>query len=311
VPYTPWFDPAQSHSAVESRGPERGDRSESIQYFYTDPIAMAVNVALATERPLLVSGPSGCGKTTLAADIARVLGWGFEKEVITSRTQATDLQYKVDHMRRLQDATDPSRELRPIEEYISAGVLWRAFDPDGARERRASKRGGIVRGRVEPPGPGRGVVVLLDEIDKADPDVPNNLLEPLGAYRFAVPELDNAVVEALRTPLLVITTNNERRLPDAFIRRCVEVAVPYRSLGDLKEIARRHFPALAEYVAVHPGFDVLNEVYNIIGSKEVSTAEYLDTVGAVLHLDIAPHDPAWKELPTFTVRKPAKALGAA
>lgn len=309
MPYTRWFDPDSNPApAHDSDG---AGRPETVSYFYTENITTAVNVALATERPLLVSGPSGCGKTTLAADIGRVLEWDFEKEVVTSRTQAADLQYKVDHLSRLQDATGQARELKAMKEYVTAGVLWRAFDPRGAKERRATIPGSNVVRRMQPPTPGSGVVVLLDEIDKADPDVPNNLLEPLGDYRFAVPDLDWALVTAQRTPLLVITTNNERRLPDAFIRRCVEVQVEYLKLPELKEIARRHFPArLTDYQAKHGTFDLLDSVYQIIGSAEVSTAEYLDTVSAALNLDISPGDSVWKDLPAYTVRKPAKALGA-
>lgn len=307
MPYTRWFEPNSSSLPAPE---ESGDGAGAVAYFYTENITTAVNVALATERPLLVSGPSGCGKTTLASDIGRVLGWGFEKEVITSRTQAADLQYKVDHLSRLQDATGQARELKPMKEYVTSGVLWRAFDPAGARERRASIAASAVVVRMQPPKPGSGVVVLLDEIDKADPDVPNNLLEPLGEYRFAVPDLDGALVEAQRTPLVVITTNNERRLPDAFIRRCVEVQVDYLKLPDLKEIAGRHFPAkLAGYRARHADFDLLDRVYQVIGTNEVSTAEYLDTVSAALNLDISPDDSVWKDLPKFTVRKPAKTLG--
>jgi MoxR-like ATPase len=286
---------------------ERADQAETVEYYYRDDVAMAVNVALATERPLLVSGPSGCGKSTLAVDIARLLEWELEREVITSRTQAVELCYKIDHLRRLQDASGQGRALKPMSEYVAAGVLWRAFDPGGARDRRGSLGGARVqRTMVEPPKPHAGVVVLLDEIDKADPDVPNNLLEPLGAYRFSVPELE-ATVEAQRTPLLVITTNNERRLPDAFIRRCVEVKVDYLGEDELKDVALRHFAEkLVTYARVHPKFDVLAKVYEVIKRRDVSTAEYLDTVRAALNLTVGPADSAWADLPKYTVHKPAK-----
>jgi hypothetical protein len=142
--------------------------------------------------------------------------------------------------------------------------------------------------------------------------VPNNLLEQLGVYRFSVPELKNAVVEARRTPLLVITTNNERRLPDAFIRSCVEVSVTYLSESDLKTVAERHFAAeLANYASEHSESDLPGKVFAAIKSTELSTAEFLDTLRAILNMNIPPGDSIWKDIANFTVRKPAKAAGGA
>jgi MoxR-like ATPase len=285
-----------------------GDRTESVPYLYHPGIELAVNVALATRRPLLVSGPSGCGKSTLAADIARVLGWRYEKEVITSRIQSVDLLYRVDHLRQLQDTRTG---LRRIEEYVTPGVLWRAFDPEGAKARRGTDPDeAIPTDRSAPPERGNGVVVLIDEIDKAEPDVPNNLLEPFGSYTFKVPEL-SAVVYAVRTPLLVITTNNERRLPDAFIRRCVDLSIELPQKPTLVAIANIHFAdELAAYRKTNPETTLLEEVADaVMNIKSYSTAEYLDTVRSILNLRVDESSESYAELSRLTVRKSAKALG--
>src|SRR5690349_21424187 len=129
--YTPIFDPRRSSAARKAtRAAAPGDRRDGAVYAYTEPIELAVNVALATGRPLLVRGPSGSGKSTLAVSAARVLGWRFHDLVVTSRTRAQDLLWHVDHLQRLQDAQ--TERLRPIGDYVVPGVLWWAFDPAGA-----------------------------------------------------------------------------------------------------------------------------------------------------------------------------------
>ncbi|HEU0054654.1 MAG TPA: MoxR family ATPase, partial [Longimicrobium sp.] len=208
----PRFDPSGFTAPADSDAV--GDRRDGAIYHYTPEIVLAVRVALATGRPLLVRGPSGSGKSSLAQNIARVLGWDFVDQVITSRTQAQDLLWTVDHIRRLRDAH--TNQLGPFEAYVHPGPLWRAFDPTGAR--RQADRSAATEPPPSDAAAPRRVVVLLDEIDKADPDVPNNLLVALGSLEFLVSDL-GLTVRGRRemVPLIVLTTNDERDIPDAFL----------------------------------------------------------------------------------------------
>jgi MoxR-like ATPase len=201
-------------------------------YVFNDRIRLAVQVALATGRPLLVRGESGWGKSSLAAASARVLGWEFLETVITSRTQARDLQWELDLLLRLNDAqghrADPD-----FRKYVRPGILWWAFQPLQALEQQslfdAARGVDTTRKASDKPG----TVVLIDEIDKADPDVPNNLLVALGSLEFRVEETGQVVrADKSRPPLVFITTNEERELPAAFLRRCIEIKLPALTVPD-------------------------------------------------------------------------------
>ncbi len=226
-----------------------GDQRSAPVYVYHPSIVLAVNVALATGRPLLVRGGSGAGKSTLARNAADVLGWRYYEEVITSRTQARDLLWRVDLVRRLHEAQRRGGRLdEDYTPFIEPGVLWWSFQPQSAKRRGAEKK----RDKIKPPAHKVGgkadaarAVVLLDEIDKADPDVPNNLLVPLGSLRFQVDETGARVqAERKHAPLVIITTNGERELPVAFLRRCVSIELPAAGLARLTDIVAAHFPEL-------------------------------------------------------------------
>ena len=158
----------------------KGDRRDGLVYLYTEKLVLAVNVALATGRPLLVRGPSGSGKSSFARNVALWKGWHYYEEVITNRTRALDFLWHFDALSRLNDAQ--ANQLRPIADYVKPGVLRHAFDPEGAKE--YSTRVVSNPSTNEPPGAVAftQAVVLLDEIDKADPDVPNDLLVPLAHF---------------------------------------------------------------------------------------------------------------------------------
>ena len=226
--YVRKFDP----QAVADRSTAPG----GVPYEYNDDLILAVNVALAAGRPLLLRGDPGCGKTTLAADVAWRMRWRYEPVAITSRTSAESLKWRSDPVRRLADATDQrsAGEARDPGRYIDPGILWRAFHPDLAREYRAS---------IKQEAP-RNAVILMDEIDKADPDVPNDLLMVLDQGWFEVPELNNLLVarqDEVET-LIVITTNGERDLAPAFVRRCIAYDMPKMTETQLRLIAGAHFP---------------------------------------------------------------------
>jgi MoxR-like ATPase len=287
-----------------------GDVRRPDLYDCDPPTTLAVNVALATGRPILVSGPSGCGKTSLARFIAHVMNWSLRPLTITSRSQARDLLYTVDDLRRLQDSRG-GRADATMKTYILPGVLWLAFDASSAQTKEpsivdtdAEQAAGVTHIK------GKGTVVLLDEIDKADPDVPNNLLEPLGSYRFSVPELEigeqsSFVVRTTRPPLVVLTTNNERRLPDAFLRRCVDLPLKWPTRTQLLRIAAAHHGAKPTVTT-----EWLTKVLELLCPGGVqpetvglSTAEFLDTVQACLALEVKQPGWAWDTLPAITVKK--------
>jgi len=305
----PLFDPENNPPPPLSEAAGPGDRRDGGVYVYDDAIILAVRVALATGRPLLVRGPSGCGKSSLSRHAARVLRWRYYERVITSRTQAQELLWEVDHLRRLQDAQ--AGKLRGgLERYIRPGVLWWAFARRSAAGQAVRSRSTDRRaGRLDPNlgDDHERAVVLLDEIDKADPDVPNNLLVPLGSLQFQVEETGEVVrTTQLHAPLVIITTNNERELPAAFLRRCVELDLKGPKGARLLKIASEHFPAAAEKDLK----DVARRVQRALGGKNAeppSPAELLDTIRAVEDLKNQGLTPAWSDLLKVTVSKRGRA----
>lgn len=299
------FDPRATETFAEDAGPSLADRQDRSIYVYSDEIVLAVNVALATGRPLLVRGPSGCGKSTLARNVARTLGRRYYEQVISSRTQARDLLWQIDLLRRLQDAQ--ANKLAPdFAPYVLPGVLWWAFDRASALTQVAGSRA------VSPAEPGEysagtQSVVLLDEIDKADPDVPNNLLVPLGSLTFLVEETGRQV-HASEPPLVFLTTNDERDLPPAFVRRCVELKIVNPTREQLMTVGRAHFGTASDAL--------LSEMADLFAlSRESanppSTAEYLDTVRACLRLGVTPQSALFETLTRVTVWKHGRTPGAA
>lgn len=296
------FDPAEPEKPTEMRPFGAGDRAGDEAYCYTPGLTFAVNVALAARRPLLVTGPSGCGKSSLARDIARVKGWRYLEQVISSRTQAQDLLWRFDSVRRLSDgaagALDPKND---HNKYIEPGVLWWAFQPETA-QRRGQPKGAKFprRSRSVPLYPADGVtnptkpaVVLIDEIDKADPDVPNALLVPIGSYTFRVDGIE-APIEAdpKRTPLIVITSNGERELPTAFRRRCVEFDIRAPDKQHLRRIATARFGEAPAPRGVYEA--ILARIANPEGPDDhsassghhINTAQFLDAIHACLGLGV-------------------------
>lgn len=245
MPYDKLFSPPDTFTASNAGAAalSPGDQREGRVYVYNKDIVLAVNVALATGRPLLIYGPSGSGKSSLARNIAHFKKWRFIERVITSRTQARDLLYDVDLLKRLHDAQAAAvtretfaSDMRP---YIVPGPLWWAFDPHSARTFAPEPTWEHQNERA---------VVLLDEIDKADPDVPNNLLVPLGSLGFEVePVGETVTVAPARTPLVILTSNEERQLPPAFLRRCVELRITV-TRPRLLDIAHSHFPERRPWV---------------------------------------------------------------
>ncbi len=275
-------------------------------YVYDERTLLALNVALATGRPLLISGEPGCGKSTLAANAADVLGWWYYKQMVTSRTQASDLLWTFDALKRLNDANLPGESLEPDHYYVEPGSLWWALEPESARQRgrtgipdeEASKR---ARDPGRPPSARRGrptqnkAVLLLDEIDKADPDVPNDLLEALDLREFTVRETNDRI-EGPREVLLILTTNGERELPPAFMRRCVSLTLAppeetwFVGIADQRYGEDELHRVVAREVIRH------RAAAKKLGHREPSTGEYLDALNACRNLDLDPTSDVWTDV---------------
>jgi len=262
----------------------RGDRRDGI-YVWDDKINMAVSVALATGRPLLLRGATGSGKSSLAMAEAKKRGWRYYEQTITSRTQARELLWEVDQLARLQEAK--SGHAASVSKYIRPGILWWAINRDRAMQYAPEATDpNFHRDADGNPVEHERAVVLLDEIDKADPDVPNNLLVPLGSYRFQIEETVKPVqLERREPPLIIITSNGERELPPAFLRRCVEYSIEDANDKRLVDIAAAHFPdetrasleaMLAAVVAARPA--------KWSGAKLPSPAELIDCINAIHQL---------------------------
>lgn len=292
----------------------RRDIRDGSVYVYDDETVRAVNVALVTGRALLLGGRPGSGKSSLAAFVARQMGWNYFEYVMSSRTQAQRLQWRIDEVRRLRDAQTQTMtdDLRP---YVEPGVLWWSLAP-----RRAQLRGfpdedamGDTCRPPWPPGELRSVeapgVLLLDEIDKADPDVPNDILVALGSRFLRVDETPTVVEpESTVPPLVIVTTNRERSLSPAFMRRCIVHRLSDPDGDRLVKIAEAHFPnekrkrKLFKKVA-----DIVTAAGRGTSADDdvPSIAEYLDAVRACLDLKLQPADDneMWKTIESAVLQK--------
>jgi len=232
------------------------------QYVATEDLKIAVNAALTLEKPLLVKGEPGTGKTMLAVEVAQALGMRLVEWHVKSTTKASQGLYEYDAVSRLRDSQLGNEKVSDIANYIKKGKLWDAFTAD---ER---------------------VVLLVDEIDKADIEFPNDLLQELDRMEFYCYELDQTI-KAKHRPLVIITSNNEKDLPDAFLRRCFFHFITFPDRDVLEKIINIHIPKIKKKL-IKDSLDTFFEVRKVSGlKKKPSTSELVDWLKLLVSDDLA------------------------
>ncbi|RIK95563.1 MAG: ATP-binding protein [Proteobacteria bacterium] len=220
-------------------------------YVATEDLMIAVNAALTLERPLLIKGEPGTGKTVLAAEVAKALGRPLLEWHIKSTTKAQQGLYEYDAVSRLRDSQLGDERVHDIRNYIKKGKLWEAFTTEATP------------------------ILLIDEIDKADIEFPNDLLQELDRMEFFVYETGETV-KAQARPLVIITSNNEKELPDAFLRRCFFHYIKFPDKETMKEIIEVHYPGIHKEL-VREALTLFYDVREVPGlKKKPSTSELLD-----------------------------------
>ncbi len=233
------------------------------RYVATDDLMMAVNAAVTLGRPLLVKGEPGTGKTQLAEEVAIALNRNFIQWHIKSTTKAQQGLYEYDAVSRLRDSQLGDERVHDIANYIVKGKLWEAFTAD-----------------TQP-------VLLIDEIDKADIEFPNDLLLELDRMEFHVYET-REVVKAKYRPIIIITSNNEKELPDAFLRRCFFHYIRFPDKATMEKIVQVHYPDLKKRL-LREALETFFEIRDVPGlKKRPSTSELLDWIKLLVAEDIPP-----------------------
>ena len=232
-------------------------------YVATDDLNLAVNAAITLQRPLLIKGEPGTGKTMLAEEVARALGYPLLQWHIKSTTKAQQGLYEYDAVSRLRDSQLGDERVHDIRNYIVKGTLWEAFDSE-----------------TQP-------VLLIDEIDKADIEFPNDLLRELDRMEFYVYET-HQTIPATHRPIIVITSNNEKELPDAFLRRCFFHYIRFPDKETMRQIVEVHYPGIKKAL-VKAALEAFFEVRDVPGlKKKPSTSELLDWLKLLMAEDIPP-----------------------
>ena len=230
-------------------------------YIATDDLKVAVNAAVTLRRPLLVKGEPGTGKTVLAHEIAKAVGAPLIEWNVKSTTKAHQGLYEYDAVARLRDGQLGDERVHDISNYIKKGKLWEAFE--------------------SPELP----VLLIDEIDKADIEFPNDLLQELDRMSFDVYETQQRI-EAKERPIVVITSNNEKELPDAFLRRCFFHYIAFPDRETMREIIDVHFPNIQKQL-VTKAMEIFYDIREVPGlKKKPSTSELLDWLKLLLNEDM-------------------------
>jgi len=235
--------------------------SSTKEYIASDDLSMAVNAAMALEKPLLIKGEPGTGKTMLAEQVAEAAGMELVQWHIKSTTKAHQGLYEYDAVSRLRDSQLGDNKVADVGNYIKKGKLWEAF----AAEKR--------------------VVLLIDEIDKADIEFPNDLLQELDRMEFYVYETGETI-KAVNRPVIIITSNNEKELPDAFLRRCFFHFISFPDRQTMKSIVDVHYPDIQKTL-VDQALEIFFELRELPGlKKRPSTSELIDWLKLLMSDDI-------------------------
>lgn len=233
----------------------------SDNYVATDDLQVAVNAAITLERPLLIKGEPGTGKTVLAIEVAKALGTELIEWHVKSTTKAHQGLYEYDAVSRLRDGQMGDERATDISNYIKKGKLWEAFE--------AEKR----------------PVLLVDEIDKADIEFPNDLLQELDRMEFYCYELDKTI-KAKQRPIIIITSNNEKELPDAFLRRCFFHYIKFPDDQTMRDIVEVHYPGIKQKL-VKDALQTFYSMRDLPGmKKKPSTSELLDWLKLLMNEDV-------------------------
>ena len=234
-------------------------------YISTSDLTVAVNASISIEKPLLVKGEPGTGKTELARQIAKSLNLSIIEWNIKSTTKAQQGLYEYDAVSRLRDSQLSNNKIEDVNNYIKKGKIWSSFETNEKS------------------------VLLIDEIDKADIEFPNDLLQELDKMEFYVYETGQ-LVKANKRPIVIITSNNEKELPEAFLRRCFFHYIQFPSIETLKKIVEVHFPSIKKKL-LDLALNRFFEIREIPGlKKKPSTSEALDWIKLLLLEDIKPED---------------------
>ena len=232
-------------------------------YIATEDLRIAVNAALTLERPLLIKGEPGTGKTVLAEEVSKALDMELITWHIKSTTKAQQGLYEYDAITRLRDSQLGDERVKDVKNYINKGKLWEAFQQD------------------------KRVVLLIDEIDKADIEFPNDLLQELDRMEFYVYETGETI-KAEQRPLVIITSNNEKELPDAFLRSCFFHYISFPDADTMSQIVNVHYPDIKDRL-VKSALSSFYEVRDVPGlKKKPSTSELLDWLKLLMNEDIDP-----------------------
>ena len=230
-------------------------------YVATEDLKVAVNAAATLRRPLLIKGEPGTGKTVLAAEVAEAMGAPLIEWHIKSTTKAQQGLYEYDAVSRLRDSQLGDERVHDISNYIKRGKLWEAFTAE------------------------QTPILLVDEIDKADIEFPNDLLQELDRMEFYVYETGETV-KAVERPIIIITSNNEKDLPDAFLRRCFFHYIKFPDKETMKEIVNVHFPDIQKDL-VKEALSIFFDMREVPGlKKKPSTSELLDWLKLLMHEDL-------------------------
>jgi MoxR-like ATPase len=239
--------------------------SSTDSYVATDDLKVAVNAAVTLQRPLLVKGEPGTGKTELARQVAAALGMDLIEWHVKSTTKAQQGLYEYDAVSRLRDSQLGDPRVNDVRNYIRKGKLWQAFEAETR------------------------VVLLIDEVDKADIEFPNDLLQELDRMEFHVYETGETI-RARHRPVVIITSNNEKELPDAFLRRCFFHYIRFPDADTLRAIVRLHFPQIKDALLT-TALTQFFELRDMPGlKKKPSTSEVLDWLKLLLAEDLSPED---------------------